>query len=132
MDAHILAEPAIGAVATFKSAGVEFGDLNRIYVKIKDVADVNAVKVKVGETVFEAVATSEEGVYAYYSEGISALNLDTPVNFVLCDADGNILQTLTYSVNDYISRKWDDDNMMNLVRALYNYGVSTKAYATAN
>lgn len=115
-----------GATASFKSAAVEFGDVNKIIVKI-NAADVANVTLKVGETALTLTKVSD-GVYAATTDAISALNLGAKVGFNLYVGE-DLVQTLTYSVNDYASRKWDDAEMGALVKALYNYGVAAAAFA---
>ena len=125
-DAHVLSALKDGATASFKSAAVEFGDVNKIIVKI-NAADVANVTLKVGETALTLTKVSD-GVYAATTDAISALNLGAKVGFNLYVGE-ELVQTLTYSVNDYASRKWDDAEMGALVKALYNYGVAAAAFA---
>ena len=125
-DAHVLSALKDGATASFKSAAVEFGDVNKIIVKI-NAADVANVTLKVGETALTLTKVSD-GVYAATTDAISALNLGAKVGFNLYVGE-DLVQTLTYSVNDYASRKWDDAEMGALVKALYNYGVAAAAFA---
>lgn len=125
-DAHVLSALASGATASFKSAAVEFGDVNKIIVKI-NAADVANVTLKVGNTVLTLTEVAD-GVYSASSDAISALNLGAKVGFNLYVGE-QLVQTLTYSVNDYASRKWNDAEMGELVKALYAYGVSAAAYA---
>lgn len=125
-DAHVLSALKDGAAASFKSAAVEFGDINKIIVKI-NVADAANVTLKVGETALTLTKVSD-GVYAATTDAISALNLGAKVGFNLYVGE-DLVQTLTYSVNDYASRKWDDAEMGALVKALYNYGVAATAFA---
>ena len=125
-DAHKLSALTNGATASFKSAAVEFGDVNKIIVKI-NATDVANVTLKVGETAL-TLTEVENGVYAATTDAISALNLDSVVGFNLYVGE-TLVQTLEYSVNDYASRKWTDAEMGALVKALYAYGVSAKACA---
>lgn len=124
-DAHVLSALKDGATASFKSAAVEFGDVNKIIVKI-NATDVANVTLKVGETALTLTKVSD-GVYAATTDAISALNLGAKVGFNLYVGE-DLVQTLTYSVNDYASRKWDDAEMGALVKALYNYGVAARLY----
>ena len=103
-----------------------FGDVNKIIVKI-NAADVANVTLKVGNTVLTLTEVAD-GVYSASSDAISALNLGAKVGFNLYVGE-QLVQTLTYSVNDYASRKWDDAEMGALVKALYNYGVAAAAFA---
>ena len=124
-DAHVLSALKDGATASFKSAAVEFGDVNKIIVKI-NAADAANVTLKVGETALTLTKVSD-GVYAATTDAISSLNLGAKVGFNLYVGE-DLVQTLTYSVNDYASRKWEDAEMGALVKALYNYGVAARLY----
>ncbi len=73
----------------------------------------------------------KEGIFEITVDDISATQFGTPVtvSFDLWDeAMGN---TLSYSVNTYICAKQNDSDTLlaALVKALYNYGASAKAYA---
>ena len=50
----------------------------------------------------------------------------TPSFFLSCN--GEVMQTLTYSVNAYAYAMKDNANMANLALALYRYGMSATAY----
>ena len=104
----------------FKGANVEFGDVNKIIVKLS-AYDENVSLTVNGEEVELNSAT-------YKTEGILATGFATKYTFVL-SYDGNVMQTLTYSVNAYAYRMKDHATMGNLAKALYNYGVSADAYA---
>lgn len=126
-DTHVISALANGATASFKSAAVEFGDVNKIIVKIK-ATDVTNVTLKVANTDTVLTLTKvSDGVYSASSDAISALNLGAKVWFNLYVGE-QLVQTLTYSVNDYASRKWNDAEMGELVKALYAYGVSAVNY----
>ena len=116
---------------SFTAAGVRFDYVNNIYVKIKT-DDVENVKVVVnGLTELELLETGTAGVYVAYSGGISALDFAEVVTFTVY-YNGELIQTLTYTVNSYACDKYEDANIGNLVTALYNYGKSAVAYADAN
>lgn len=62
---------------------------------------------------------------------ISALEFDDPVTAVIKSGGVQVGQTLTYSVNSYIYSAKNDNTVPSLgelLRAIYNYGESAKAY----
>ena len=124
-DTHTLSALANGATASFKSAAVEFGDYNTILIKI-NATDVTNVKLMFGEVELE-LGYEGNDVYYAFTDAISALNLKSSYTFTLYE-NGTAVQTLSYSVNDYASRKWNDAEMGELVKALYAYGVSAFEY----
>lgn len=124
-DTHTLSARADGATASFKSAAVEFGDYNTILIKI-NATDVTNFKLMFGEVELE-LGYAGDDVYYAFTDAISALNLKNSYTFTLYE-NGTVVQTLTYSVNDYASRKWNDAEMGELVKALYAYGVSSVNY----
>lgn len=64
--------------------------------------------------------------------GIGACDLDTPMVITLT-VDGAEVQTLNYTVNDYFANAFANSELTSaeadLVKALYDYGVSASAYA---
>ncbi len=114
------------SVLAFTAAGVRFDYDNKVYVKITT-ESLDGVTVKVNGT--EAtIESTDDGRYIVYSDGISALGFDDGVVFTLYK-DGNLWQTLTYSVNSYAYGKKDGGNTMaDLALALYRYGKSTENY----
>ena len=124
-DTHTLSARADGATASFKSAAVEFGDYNTILIKI-NATDVTNFKLMFGEVELE-LGYAGDDVYYAFTDAISALNLKNSYTFTLYE-NGTAVQTLSYSVNDYASRKWNDAEMGELVKALYAYGVSSVNY----
>lgn len=105
--------------AYFTGATVWFDNVNRIRVKINTTANValtiNGVAVEVTGTTID-------------TEGILATQFAETYTFVLSH-NGVVMQTLTYSINAYAYAKKDDAKMSELALALYNYGISAKAYA---
>ena len=64
------------------------------------------------------------------STGVSATEFGKQLNVVLYVNDKSV-QTITYSINSYIYTKYSDGKTTDidtLAIALYNYGVSAKAY----
>ncbi|MBQ8849800.1 MAG: hypothetical protein IJ011_05680 [Clostridia bacterium] len=80
----------------------------------------------------EAVAVDVKDGIAVFG-GIGACDLDTPLTVTL-SVDGTDVQTLTYTVlTDYFAMALADSELtaleVDLVKALYDYGVSASAYA---
>jgi archaellum component FlaF (FlaF/FlaG flagellin family) len=105
--------------AYFKGAGVRFADVNKIYVALSTTENVTLTIN--GKEVEEITGTT------VYTDGILATEFDTTYTFVL-SCNGVVMQTLTYSVNAYAYAKQNDAKIGQLALALYNYGLSAKAY----
>lgn len=113
--------------ASFKSVSVWFDDVNKIYVKVNTQnANGAAVTLKIlkGETVEKEVVVTSETVF---TEGILATDFDETYTFEL-SVDGELTQTLTYSVNAYAYKMQTHADMGELALALYRYGKSAEAY----
>ena len=113
--------------ANFKSVSVWFDDVNKIYVKVNTQNANGAtvtLKILKGETVEKEVAVTSETVF---TEGILATDFDKTYTFELY-VDGELTQTLTYSVNAYAYKMKDHADMGELALALYRYGKSAEAY----
>ena len=104
--------------AYFTGAGVWFDGVNRLYVKINTTENVtltiNGETVDVTDTVV-------------YTDGIMAKDFGDTYTFVL-SYNGQVMQTLTYSVNSYVYQMKDNATMGELALALYRYGASAVAY----
>ncbi len=110
----------------FTAAGVRFDYVNRIYVKLT-AASLDGVTVSVNGEDLEIVETGRANVYIAYSDAISALSFGETVTFTL-SVEGEAVQTLTYTVNDYALSKYNDAEIGSLALALYRYGKSAVAY----
>ena len=116
----------------FTSAGVRFGHVNRLYFKIK-AADLTGVTLTVNGKTYTAedltLVEDTADTYILYTDPIYATEFDKVFTAELC-ADGEVIQTLTYSVRSYVYAKQNSENteMAALVRALYTYGRSAVAY----
>ena len=131
-----------GSFVTFKSATVGFGNDIRIRftLSLADGVDASTLtfKVKVnGNTEVEipAALVSVEGNTVYvYTDAIAATNLDD-VYTVSVYSGETAGATFSYSVKSYVyafqSATGDSEDHVALVKALYNYGLSAKAYANA-
>lgn len=103
----------------FVKANVEFGDVNNIRVTLSTFDANVALFVNDEEVDLDSAL--------YTTEGILATKLGTTYTFKLY-YDGELIQTLTYSVNAYIYRMQTNENIGALALALYNYGKSAEAY----
>ncbi len=119
----------------FISAGVRFDYVNRLYFKIK-AADPANVTLTVGDKTYTVkeleLAEDTDGTYILYTDPIYATAFDKVFTAEL-SADGEVIQTLTYSVRSYVCSKQNSENteIAALVRALYRYGRSAIAYKNA-
>ena len=113
--------------ASFVAAGVRFDYINTLYVKLT-AENIGKVRVTInGADAGIGAAPGNADEYIVYTGIISALDFDTALEFRLY-YDGALVQTLTYSVNDYAYGKSQSDSMGELALALYNYGESARAY----
>ena len=116
----------------FTSAGVRFGHINRLYFKIK-VADLTGVTLTVNGKTYTAedltLVEDTTDTYILYTDPIYATEFDKVFTAEL-SVDGEVIQTLTYSVRSYVYAKQNSENteMAALARALYAYGRSAIAY----
>lgn len=112
-------------LAKFTAAGVNFDYNNKIFVKFTT-SDIENVEICINGASLEIKALGD-GKYIAYSYAISALEFENAVDFELY-YDGELAQTLTYTVIDYVAAMQNDSEIGALVNALYNYGVSAKNY----
>jgi hypothetical protein len=116
----------------FTSAGVRFAYVNRLYFKIK-AADLTGVTLTVNGKTYTAedLALVEDtaDTYIFYTDPVCATEFDKVFTAEL-SVDGEVIQTLTYSVKSYVYAKQNGENaeMAALARALYAYGRSAIAY----
>ena len=121
---NLTTEQAEEYPAYFKAAGVLFDNVNKLYVRVAGSLENATIKVyKDGVEVNEYELTAS----TFYTDGIMATDFDAVFTFEL-RVNGELLQTLTYSVNSYAYAMKDDAKMASLVSALYNYGASAEAY----
>lgn len=124
----------------FTAAGVWFDYVNRLYFKVQ-ADDISTVTVKIGDVEYTAAnggLTLVEGmdsIYILYTDPIYATAFDSIYTVELA-VDGTTVQTVTYSLKSYVYTKQDQTDesgelteMAKLSRAIYNYGMSAKAYA---
>ena len=105
---------------SFTQVGVHFNYVNKLYIVVDNSAGEN-ITVKINDKVAEI---GEDGYV--YTDAIAPNKFADVYVFELY-VDGELYQTVTYSVNSYINKKWDTD----LAKALYNYAVSFTAYSAS-
>ena len=105
----------------FTGYTVTFGQMNYIKIRV-NLADGNTLYL--GET--DITNELVDGIYK--TAGIAPTDFDNVFNFTVKNGDETVA-TFALSVNDYISANKDSESMGNLVKALYNYGVSAEEYA---
>ena len=118
----------------FTAAGVRFGYVNRLYFKIK-AADLTGVTVTVNGKAYSAEdlepVENADGTYILYTDAVYATEFDKVITAELT-VDGEVIQTVTYSVKSYVFAKQNgNDDMAALAKALYSYGRSALAYKNA-
>ncbi|MCQ2771612.1 MAG: leucine-rich repeat domain-containing protein [Clostridia bacterium] len=105
------------------AAGVSHDFVNTLYVRfVTDDMSKTAIKVN-----GNYVDINESASIAFSNE-ISAFDFDRVYTFEL-EYDGDVIQTVTYSVKSYVySKQTGDDVNAKLTKALYNYGLSAIAF----
>lgn len=107
--------------------GCYFDYANRLYIKFNA---GEGYKVTINDVDFTENVKVENGVYVLYSQDIYATEFDKVFTFKLYDGE-TLVQTATYSVKSFVFSKQNDTEDIataNLAKALYNYGLSAKAY----
>ena len=104
----------------FTGYTVTFGQMNYIKIRV-NLADGNTLYL--GET--DITNELVDGIYK--TAGIAPTDFDNVFNFTVKNGDETVA-TFALSVNDYISAMQNDASIGNLVKALYNYGVSAEVY----
>ena len=115
--------------AGFKSATVWFDSTNSLIVKVSKKTEDTAVKVYVTPQLGEKTElTYNDTVGGYMTNEIKVKEFNKTYTFELCDGEGNVIQTLTYSINSYAYSKQNSTNanMAELALALFRLGQSAK------
>ncbi len=112
----------IGAL-NFYGASLVYRD--RIAMRYYFTGDVTGMTFTANGNTYTPVA--KDGMYYVEIVYILPQNLDQQITMTVTDADGNTLN-VTYGPMNYIVRmnQKGDDNLKNLLRALYNYHLATK------
>ena len=112
----------------FKSAGVYFDHVNKLYVKLSTDASVSLTVKKNGVTLGNYIEfVTVDGSVTFLTDAIYATDFDDVYTFELYEGE-TLVQTLTYSVKSYVYAMQQDANMSVLACALYRYGMSAKGY----
>ncbi|MBR6629555.1 MAG: hypothetical protein IKL03_06310, partial [Bacteroidaceae bacterium] len=104
----------------FTGYTVVFGQVNFIKVSV-ELADGYTLYLDGTDITSQLVG----GIFK--TDGIAPTNFDKKFTFEIKNGD-TVVQTFAVSVNDYIGAQKDSATMGNLVKALYNYGVSAEIY----
>lgn len=113
--------------------GVTLGDVYFTGVTVR-FSNINRIVVHVNSTEGATLTVNGEPVAfdgtTAYTEAIYATEFDKIFEFQLYDGE-TLVQTLRYSVSSYVYSMQSSENasMKSLATALYNYGVSARAYA---
>lgn len=109
--------------------GVNVANVNKIYFKLKLTDNVTiALNGNTVET--SDLILNSDGVYVLYTEDIMATGFDDVYTLTLAK-DGTEISKVEYNVNAYAQTKYNDENVGEIVRALYNYGNSAEKYIKA-
>lgn len=106
----------------------------RVYFRAESL-DGLQVQCRIGDRTTTCLSgmIQSDGNGGYYIDfrDIQATEFDSPVTFKLLRNGVQVGQTLTYSVNTYVCNMQNSmiPGLADLVQAIYNYGVSAKAYA---
>lgn len=124
-----------GANDRFTAASVRVENYVRLQFMIK-ATNADRVKIRVGSNspfTYMLESAESDGLYHILTDGIMAINYGDVWTLTLTDADDTDYSTVTYSVNSYIVSKDSSTipGLADIVRAMYNYGASAKAYSLA-
>lgn len=110
---------------SFYGASLVYRD--RIAVRYYFTGDVNGCSFTVNGNTYTPV--SKDGMYYIEIADILPQNLDQQITLTVTDASGNIL-SVTYGPMNYIVRmnQKDNDNLKNLLKALYNYHLAAESF----
>jgi hypothetical protein len=90
-------------------------------------------KVTIGDMTYDVagsdlVPTGAANKYVLNFDKITAIQLGETITFTIWEGDVQVSRTATYSVYSYIYKNQNaaDSNLVNLLKAIYNYGESVK------
>ncbi len=117
------------------AASLKISNFAQIRVSVEATkADRLVVSNDSGASLIYMLADSEKDgdVYTVFCGGLPATEYDTVWTAALADAEGTTYAAVKYSVNSYVAAKCgsDDALLAELVKAMYNYGVSADNYIT--
>ena len=119
---------ASSGVSKFVGAGVRVGNTNKMYFTFTP-DTTKDVTVKINNMAVEATDLGN-GTWVVYTPGVSAANHGDNVTAELFE-NGESVQTLAISINNYAYAMKDHATMKDVATALYRYGASAAAYAAA-
>ena len=111
------------------SVGLTMANVNKIYYKLYVTDDVT---VKINGTAVDksTFKDNQDGTYTVHTEGIYATDFDKVYTLELIK-NNTVISKVSYNVYAYIERMCHDAVVGDIVKALYNYGRSAKAYLKA-
>ena len=115
------------------SAGIRFDYNVSLYFIVKPLTENAVLKLKINDNeVIDKFTKDENGNYKFRYENVNVVDFANKYTVKVLDEAGNAIgQTLSYSVNTYVLNKHADESMGAITQAVYNYGVSAKAFETA-
>lgn len=126
-------------IVSWNSAGLylENSMALRIGFKVSEEVDLTKLKLEVsinGRTTIYNVSEltkDSDDIYRIYYRGVQATEFDDAIIAKFIYEEAEIGKTLQYSINSYIYQKQSDpdEKLVNIIKAIYNYGKSAKQYA---
>ena len=114
------------------SAGIRFDYNVSLYFVVKPLTENAVLKLKINDNeVIDKFTKDENGNYKFRYENVNVVDFANKYTVTVWDGETQIGQTLSYSVNTYVLNKHADESMGAITQAVYNYGVSAKAFETA-
>ena len=114
------------------SAGIRFDYNVSLYFVVKPLTENAVLKLKINDNEVIDKFIVENGNYKFRYENVNVVDFANKYTVKVLDEAGNAIgQTLSYSVNTYVFNKHADESMGAITQAVYNYGVSAKAFETA-
>ena len=114
------------------SAGIRFDYNVSLYFVVKPLTENAVLKLKINDNeVIDKFTKDESGNYKFRYENVNVVDFANKYTVTVWDGETQIGQTLSYSVNTYVFNKHADESMGAITQAVYNYGVSAKAFETA-
>lgn len=95
-------------------------------LSVKATTDANTSGWTINSSEFVEYA---EGFYLVYFDGLDVSQMSETVYLTVNNAEGAVSDTLSYSIESYVTAKKDGGNTLaELVKAMFKYGNSAKAY----
>ncbi len=113
------------------SAGIRFDYNVSLYFVIKPLSENAVLKLKINDNEVIDKFIVENGNYKFRYENVNVVDFAKKYTVTVWDGETQIGQTLSYSVNTYVLNMHANAEMSEITKAVYNYGVSAKAFETA-